>query len=170
MFKVEFTRSVKGKHPIARFRLNREECNTYCYVGCGRKDNNITYYGCNQCKGVDRNAKGCKQIHLNGTVIVNGDPSIGHKEGCKALRTAVVHAEDYKRRASKEVRVGTTTIGNARLHNHSLMLATCDEADVDETETRKSWVLKSLNSRLNKNKVMRVASITETGDLPQELK
>ena len=79
IFDVKFMQSAKGRHPIARFRLKRDECNAYSYTKCGRKDEETLYHGCNQCKSVDRKAKGCKQITLKGASIVNGDPTIRHQ-------------------------------------------------------------------------------------------
>uniref|UniRef100_A0A914VX44 Uncharacterized protein n=1 Tax=Plectus sambesii TaxID=2011161 RepID=A0A914VX44_9BILA len=96
MFNVEFMQLAKGRHPIARFRLNREEFHTYCFVGCGRKDKDTLYYDCNQCKGVVRKAKGCKPIHLKGTAIVNGDPAIGHKDDIKVEQKSFCSFLDFE--------------------------------------------------------------------------
>jgi hypothetical protein len=169
-YDVKLLSSAKGKHPIAQLKVNDNKSYTFNYAGCGRKDKDLLYYSCIQCKRVDKLTRGCKQIHLKGTAIVNGNPMVGHKVGCDPAKSAVVHAEEYKRKASREVREGIASVGTANLHNRSLMAATAEEAGVDVNESRLSWDTKAMGSRLNKNKTARVPPMTSTGDLPDLLK
>uniref|UniRef100_A0A914UX19 Uncharacterized protein n=1 Tax=Plectus sambesii TaxID=2011161 RepID=A0A914UX19_9BILA len=64
-----------GKHPITIYRLNDEECSTFYYQGCGRRDTTILYYSCLQCKKVDGQVKGDKMIHIKDTSVLNGSPA-----------------------------------------------------------------------------------------------
>jgi hypothetical protein len=169
-FEVNFLKSAKGRQPIAVFRLNENECNTFYYAACGRKEKDLLYYSCLQCKKADGKVKDSKKIHLKGATVINGNPATGHKLGCKPLRAAAVHAEDYKRKASREVRAGISTVGNARLNNLTAMASSCKEVGVDVKESRKQWDSKAMNSRLNKNKTARVSPLTDAGDLPPSLK
>uniref|UniRef100_A0A914XGD7 MULE transposase domain-containing protein n=1 Tax=Plectus sambesii TaxID=2011161 RepID=A0A914XGD7_9BILA len=169
-YDVEFQESKKGKNPIAVYRLNHDECNTFYYQGCGRKDTSILYYSCLQCKKVDGKVKGGKTVHIKGTSVLNGNPRTGHKTDCKPERAAAVHAESFKRKASKEVRAGISTVGNARLNNLAEMTAACAAIGVDRAESQKNWLMKSVNARLNYNKTSRIAPAATPGNLPEELK
>jgi hypothetical protein len=144
---VELLRSTRGKYPIASYRLTEQQRYTFCYVGHGRKNKEQLYYSCIQCKSVDSKSKGCKQIHLRGTAVTNGNPSIGHKEGCKSLKTSSVHTEQFKRKASREVALGISTVANAQLNNLNDMVATCEQEGVDINECRRNWLALRLSMK-----------------------
>jgi hypothetical protein len=73
---VELMQSTKGIYPIARYRLNQNESYTFCYTGVGRKDKEMFYYSCIQCKKVDGKTRGkvmesvvCYSVHFANEVL-----------------------------------------------------------------------------------------------------
>uniref|UniRef100_A0A914UWE5 Uncharacterized protein n=1 Tax=Plectus sambesii TaxID=2011161 RepID=A0A914UWE5_9BILA len=168
-YDIEFQDCKKGKNPIAMYRLNHDECNTFYYQGCGCKDSSILYYSCHQCKQVDDKVKGGKTVHIKGTAVLNGNPRTGHKTGCKPAHAATVNAKSFKRKASQEVRAGVSTVSNAWLNNLAEMTAARAAIGVNRAKSQKNW-LKSVNARLNYNKTSRIAPATTPGDLQEELK
>ena len=171
LFEVQLFPSKAGRKPIACVKVNENEKNTFFYARCGRKGASFVYYTCIQCKKVDRKTAGCKQIHVvNGTTVVNGNPTLGHKIGCKPLQAEQVYVESHKRHASQQVRQGSANVGNARLNNHAAMIAGCKDAGVSTEKSRKLWNVKTMNARLSYNKCSRVSPLSLTGELPQELK
>jgi hypothetical protein len=167
-FDVEFFPSTKGIHPQARYRLNADKCLTFCLAKKGRKENE-TLYSYIQCKKVDGMSKGNKNLRLHGTAVLNGDPTVCHKEGCMPLKMCIAHPEVLKRKGSKEVGDGTSSVANARLNNLEKMIASCADIGVDENECRKNWNSKAISSRYNKRKSSRLPPLSITGQLPEVL-
>ena len=81
-----------GKHPIVRYRVSDDEFYTFQFAERKSRQSCRQYYICHQCDNIRQKSSGfvaAKMVHVEGEFIVNGNPTIGHADGCQPLRISV---------------------------------------------------------------------------------
>ncbi len=87
-----------------------------------------------------------KMFHIEGDVVVNGDPIHGHTAVCQLKRVVAVFAEEFKQDALREKRRGGADVALTRLKHHALIMRNCVGSDVDVNEARLHWKKVSMAS------------------------